>query len=312
MDLPILYKYSKIDYLLNTIQNQKFKWSSIDEFNDPFEGRFHIDKNIKNSIRLAALSASINKGLHIPLDYQIIINLGINNGAPGLESINEISIKINDAIQRNGQELTKELYFEIERIIWNATKTSSVANKIYSNALDLKQLARRVFAEKYGVLSLGTKFNHPLMWGHYASDHTGVMFEFDFNKLEKDDYLYTGIKKVDYKEEYPIMSYDVLLGLNGKLFTGQKDEFNRILNLTKQKEWEYEGEYRSIFSINHLDGSRLASIPKECFKSITLGCNSDESKYKTIVNLINKNLPSTKVYVNKLDPLAYKLIRTEI
>lgn len=59
---------------MKSIQNQKFKWSSIKKFNDPFESRFHTQNNINTKVRLAALTASIKGGFYLPPDVKKIIH----------------------------------------------------------------------------------------------------------------------------------------------------------------------------------------------------------------------------------------------
>ncbi|EBC6612131.1 DUF2971 domain-containing protein, partial [Salmonella enterica] len=61
MNIPSsLYKYTTFDSATRIIQNQSFRWSSILDFNDPFESRFHLDeKNENNAIRLMAIASSI-------------------------------------------------------------------------------------------------------------------------------------------------------------------------------------------------------------------------------------------------------------
>ncbi|EBR0917430.1 DUF2971 domain-containing protein, partial [Salmonella enterica] len=74
MNIPSsLYKYTTFDSATRIIQNQSFRWSSILDFNDPFESRFHLDeKNESNAIRLMAIASSITCRLLTPNDTNTI------------------------------------------------------------------------------------------------------------------------------------------------------------------------------------------------------------------------------------------------
>lgn len=94
MSLPVLYKYSSFNNGIKSIQNQKFKWASIKEFNDPFESRFHVSNDIKTKIRLAALTASIKGGLSITPDMKELFIKAEKNSNLEYTKITELSEKL--------------------------------------------------------------------------------------------------------------------------------------------------------------------------------------------------------------------------
>ncbi|HHP7423661.1 TPA: DUF2971 domain-containing protein [Enterobacter roggenkampii] len=311
MSLPILYKYSSFKNGIKSIQNQKFKWSSINDFNDPFESRFHVSSDIKTKIRLAALSASIRGGLSLTPEMKKLFIEAEKRSKLEFTKITALS----DRVKRKFNEYSEpnqKAYEEIERIIWNEVTSSSLLKELYDTAINFSNIARRMMENQFGILCLSKSFNNPLMWGHYASDHKGIMFEFDFSRVSHKTRLYCSIKEVNYQSDYPEMSYETLLGLNNAIFPEQSKEFMKILSYTKHDAWKYEQEYRSLASNNALDKDNLAEIPKECFKSITIGCSADESSIEHVANLVKKEMPDTKIYHNSLDSKNYKLIRTEL
>lgn len=311
MSLPILYKYSRFNNGIKSIQNQKFKWSSIKEFNDPFESRFHVSTDMKTKIRLAALTASIKGGLSLTPEMKELFVKAEKNSSQEFTKITALSDKIKSKLNEFS-ELDQKGYEEVEIIIWNEITSSPLLKNLYDKAINFSNIARRMMENQFGILCLSKSFNNPLMWGHYASDHKGIMFEFDFSTISKNTTLYSSIREVSYQSDYPEMSYETLLGLNKSIFPEQSKEFMRILSFTKHDAWKYEQEYRSVASNNILDEYNLAAIPKECFKSITIGCTADEGSVELVANLAKKEMPDTKIYHNSLDSKNYKLIRTEI
>lgn len=311
MSLPILYKYSSFNNGIKSIQNQKFKWSSIKEFNDPFESRFHVSTDIKTKIRLAALTAFIKGGLSLTTDMKEMFVKAEKNSTLEFTKITALSDKIKRKLNECS-ELDRKAYEEIERILWNEITSSSLLKDLYDRAINFSNIARRMMENQFGILCLSKSFNNPLMWGHYASDHKGIMFEFDFSTISNQTKLYSSIKEVKYQSDYPEMSYETLLGLNNTIFPEQSKEFMRILSFTKHDAWKYEQEYRSLASNNILDENNLSTIPKKCFKSITIGCTADESSVELVAKLAKNEMPDTKIYHNSLDNKNYQLIRTEI
>lgn len=308
MSLPKLYKYTSYENGLRSIQNQKFKWSSILQFNDPFESRFHVEQDIGTKVRLAALAASIKGGFFLPPETKQLFVEAETKSKQEFTKIIKLSDDIDRTIKKH-KTFTQELYFDIERTIWNATKSSSLLKALYDDSLDFRGMAHKMVANEYGILCLSESCNNPLMWGHYANDHKGIMFEFDFEKIPRDSKLHESIRKVHYQEEYPEMGYETLLGLNNSIFPELSPTFMKTLAFTKQKAWEYEMEYRSFASNSALDENKLSTIPKICFTSITLGCSMKDENMNQALELTKTHLPSCDIYLNQLSSKSYSLNR---
>lgn len=312
MSLPILYKYTSFENGLRIIENKKLKWSSIEEFNDPFESRFHIQKDLKTTIRAAALSASLKGGFFLTQEILDTIKQRERCGDSQLNILITLSYSINNIIQKHRDNFDKESFYELENLMLRMAGESEIVSTLYSNSINFKALAHRTIASNFGILCLSKAFNHPLMWAHYAEQHNGMMLELDFNKIDKKSYFYKSIKKVQYQKKYPEITYDTLLGLNGRIFSDKREGFYKNINLIKQQEWEYEQEYRSIVKNTHLDENNLYEIPEECIISITLGCKNDQDKQDLIKQKVNSTFNSMKLHLNKTAEHAYKLNRFEI
>ncbi|WP_331347148.1 DUF2971 domain-containing protein [Cellvibrio sp. UBA7661] len=76
---------------------------------------------------------------------------------------------------------------------------------------------------------------HPLMWAHYANNHTGFCIEYNFEDQTRETPLY----EVDYSTKSVQLSIDELLLCPQQAFT-------RLLT-TKSSEWQYEKEFRLIY-----------------------------------------------------------------
>lgn len=310
MGLPILYKYSSIENGLRSIQNQKFKWSSINEFNDPFESRFTTSRDLKTVVRIAALTATIKGGFKLPSELDIT-KLDDSQAAILREFI-ALEGTINSTLANNNKKPPRDVFFELERNILDHAKSSENIQRVYLNSIDFSRLAYSSVERQSRILCLSKSFNHPLMWGHYTKNHRGIMFELDLNKIPSYTNLFKGVKKIKYQKKYPSMCFNTLLGFNGDLFEKQKENFYQALTSIKQAEWSYEQEYRSICHKDSLDEKGLFQLPKECIKSITLGCNSTEENIELAKEYVKSNIPMTRIYKNRLDEGKYQLIRVKL
>jgi hypothetical protein len=102
---------------------------------------------------------------------------------------------------------------------------------------------------KYGVLSLGEKWDCPLMWSHYADEHRGLCIEFDTTGAS-----FRNIKAVDYRHPRSIKVSDIIEWKINRSSVAENVIQNTIY-FAKAPEWKYEKEWRDI---NDLIGSALA------------------------------------------------------
>lgn len=198
MGLPTLYKYTKFDNGLRSIQNQNFKWSSIDQFNDPFESRFTTSSDLKTVVRIAALTASLKGSFTLPPELDIA-KVG-DKQAPILRDFINLSNEMNATLEKNKSAPSQESFFELERIVFNHAKSSEFIQKVYLNSIEFSRLAYSSVLSQFRILCLSKSFNHPLMWGHYTDNHKGIMFEFNINAIDPSTNFIKGIKKVKYQK----------------------------------------------------------------------------------------------------------------
>lgn len=106
--------------------------------------------------------------------------------------------------------------------------------------------------KKIRVFSLTENYKNTLMWSHYASSQKGICIEFNFeNHTDNNDAI---LRKVEYVSSPKQFQHELL----SKYF---------IFFSYKQKDWEYEQEWRMIADskINYM------SLTDESIKSVYLG-----------------------------------------
>lgn len=146
--------------------------------------------------------------------------------------------------------------------------------KVYSNNQSFitfqNQTTNKLIA-KIGILSLSTNPNSILMWSHYSSNHTGLVFEFT---RAKNSICFDRYYKVDYSIKYDLLSYT----------TTNKDEIPKLM-LTKHKDWEYESEYR-IIDMNYQGEKKFH---KNELTSIIFGAFTSQDDINKTINLCMRN-----------------------
>lgn len=90
---------------------------------------------------------------------------------------------------------------------------------------------REGFVERYGIICMSGHWKSPLMWAHYAANHTGVCLGFDV----PDDKT----RKVDYTSDRILLDIDPT-----KHLRGITEDTLKQLAFTKYSQWSYEEEWR--------------------------------------------------------------------
>ena len=95
--------------------------------------------------------------------------------------------------------------------------------------------------DSIGVLSLSQNETSILMWSHYASNHTGLVFEFD-TSLDKE--FFEDMDRINYNSTYPSFSYikieDIVESMMTKSCAWKYEEESRIIDLDKQGEKKFK------------------------------------------------------------------------
>jgi Protein of unknown function (DUF2971) len=141
-----------------------------------------------------------------------------------------------------------------------------------------------------GILSLTEIPTNALMWSHYAEGGRGILVEFSSShpwfwcqRSEDDDFHH--LRQVKYPSSRPPKF----------LF----DTIGEELLYTKDKEWEYEREWRIIRSFSdaavHLGPDsygknvHLFAIPPDCVSSVVLGYRASPEAVENLNNIVAAN-----------------------
>lgn len=116
--------------------------------------------------------------------------------------------------------------------------------------------------ESIGILSLSGKADCPVMWAHYAANHTGIIFIFD---TERDPLLAT-FQKINYTEHRMQISLDNI----PEVF------------YSKSIDWAYEQEYRVIVKF----GDECRIFNRNALTGIVLGIRMPTEVRNSIINII--------------------------
>ena len=96
------------------------------------------------------------------------------------------------------------------------------------------------WASLYGFISFTDNWKSPLMWGHYARNHTGVCLGLDVPENR--------VWKVDYHKD----RLDSLLSSSPNNMAFDDEVFKKIVT-TKFSDWSYEREWRYVKNLEYVD-----------------------------------------------------------
>ena len=293
-----LYKYTKLEYALDIVENGRLYLSRPEEFNDPFDCVLSTDK--KSRRETARLISNYTL-------FEETYNFAINN-------INHIMTNKEEALEiiEHGKTLKTTLTLYPRYSYWNTTSKfvkdyKALHYKEFDEQFDIHQRAINNEMESIRHETLIYCFtqnnNSLLMWSHYGDAHKGVCVEFEIEPIEKDliDVKYTD-KKVNF-DIYTVTSIILALEFIRKPFKGEDKEFNNIIMepfYTKSNEWAYEKEYRYIFStkskerVYYDNGHYYIKTPK--IKSVSFGCRVDVNNpiCRKIIDICSKKGISIK------------------
>ena len=288
----ILYKYTKLKYVLDIVENERLYLNKPEDFNDPFDCVLSTDKKARKE----AAELISNYTL-----FENTYNFAINN-------IERITINKEEALKiiKYGRTLKTTLNLYPRYSFWKDTGKfakdyKSLHHKEFDEQCAIYQrlISREMESIRHDTLiyCFTGNNNSLLMWSHYADSHKGACIEFEVEPTEKD---LIGVNYSDKKSNFDIFTVvSIILALEfiKKPFNGGDREFNnKIMEpfYTKSTEWSYEQEFRYIFSTKNNerifvdDSNYYVKSPK--IKSITFGCriNQHDPDYKKIIEVCNE------------------------
>lgn len=152
----------------------------------------------------------------------------------------------------------------------------------------------------YGVLSMASSWDNPLMWSHYADNHHGICIEY-----ETDDHCCEVLGPVNYRSSRFIHVSDLHQWLVRRSAATRKKIFDQYF-FAKAPEWKYEKEWRALSKKNG-----RAARPFR-ISAIHFGLRCDSAIVTTIAKLYDVPWDETKFY--RVAPRAdgFKLRRYQL
>ncbi len=140
-------------------------------------------------------------------------------------------------------------------------RTAGVLHAIVTELLD-----------RYHFISFSEEVRNPILWAYYASNYSGVCFEFSTSNTLKD------VVPIEYNDETAISIGEE------EMIKNEQEILMQALSV-KSKYWEYEKEWR-LFND---DKSEFVTFGKDDIKSLILGPFFDMKKHSKLIKLAEKN-----------------------
>jgi hypothetical protein len=155
-----------------------------------------------------------------------------------------------------------------------------------------------------GILSMSTEWNNPLLWSHYAKEHTGICVGFRRNKAEENDTIYYRPKlgKVYYNKDRTINLSEIFSVHKGDNFQEMKNYIYKAF-FSKAPNWWYENEWRYIHSSAKTEYEIPATI-----EEIIFGLRTPKHIQEIILRVTNDD-PGIKYYRMKFTEGSFEMER---
>ena len=180
--------------------------------------------------------------------------------------------------------------------------------------------------------------DNTLLWSHYADEHRGFCVEYDLSYLHHNDSILKRIFPVIYTDKRTVIVdienlceeiyfLDSDIENNNQYDDIELFECVKSWFIIKDKAWEYENEWRIIYTLSDIykentDEIKEHIIAFDCVSSIYLGCRIDKEIQNNIIEIVerlNKSIDRSnigrnpiKIYKMELSNNSYKLISKEI
>jgi hypothetical protein len=267
-----LYKFREININnLSALANNQLWFSSLNDFNDPFEGS-HIKEN------------DIDSGLLSGYEIELKSDVGAKQYKEMLDELNLIE-----------GAFTKEEFFQ------------SMAEHDLDEFIEIVHSSKIVCLSI--EQEIDNPLTNNLMWSHYANGLRGYCLVFDGNELLKDMYSSTteSIRPiiVEYQDQPNVLKLNDFLKSEGLL---KSEEINFVQKVTetvatKSSDWKYENEFR-IMSLSKND---FHCYLPTTLKEIIVGDKMPISEKNLLLSIAKKGNPNIKVKTARLKTNTYQI-----
>ena len=188
---------------------------------------------------------------------------------------------------------------DIEKSEANHHHTKLMNNKPYmeTNLAGTSNHLKHAADEEWRIVCLSKKNDNILMWGHYADSHKGICLVFSSNKEP-----FVCARKVEYEKDMPLLYLPQAARSREEIISTM---------LTKPIDWEYEHEYRYVFSLktqnqkSTYNSGDFLYLPKGSLVGIIAGCEMSEANFEFIEMARDKFMPDLPIYQAQRDVKKY-------
>jgi hypothetical protein len=166
---------------------------------------------------------------------------------------------------------------------------------------------RQKIVRDFGICSLSDAKNLNRVWTYYAASHYGFCIGFNtqklYDELKSRILLLTGLiidlLKVDYVDEFPY--FDGFAESNDK-------NLLKVLR-TKERQWDFEQEYRLIL----INGTNKAiKLSDSVIQEVVFGIRMDEKHKEEIAAALKDKHNSIRLYQAQLCETSFEILFNEI
>lgn len=156
---------------------------------------------------------------------------------------------------------------------------------------EMGRAASENFKAAFKFCSFSERVDSTLMWSHYADYHKGFCIEYDISTIHPTNHVSRFLYPAIYSEKI----FDATPYIINK--TGNKPVNFLHLNLAglmKSKDWEYEKEWRLLFSNGAIETEQSYLMPTP--KTVYLGSHINEQNALILIDICkNLNIPMKKM-----------------
>jgi hypothetical protein len=207
----------------------------------------------------------------------------------------------------------KSVYFDHPLIKNRISSGEARKNVLNGFAEFAREVANNITAglNNCGVLSLSKRCDIPLMWSHYAENHTGIVIGFNV-----DGGLYTGNEIGDLADLSP-EEFDTLSDVGAVYYSKTKapypDEKNGILTAayTKDECWAYEEEWRVVRNLKTLNLAApdifVSNFSPESVRCVIMGARTPREIEDEVHQLLRDQYHHVHLLAASLDADAFTM-----
>ena len=290
------YKYTNAKVTKIVLANTTFRWSSPDQFNDPFDMQFYLNEPEISEQRSRRIVEIIIERLR--KDKTIDIH-PTRAHCTKTKFIVLAFRKIQERMSSLDENELKEIVFSMIHDIKPSERSGIIEiNQTWQNVL-----------ERMIVFCVSEVPDNLLMWSHYSENHSGVVFKLDCRK-DLDSAL-CAAKKVRYSETMPVRLDDdqTLRFVLGGQLKNAKDVLDD-LSLTKSIDWSYEKEWRCIADKRSNRAERHEDVQffAHELSEVIFGCRTSESDIHQICLLLDQGPYTARKTRARKHETRYELI----